>query len=438
MHGEAMAATSALVTFTAHNARSYRHPVTLSLQATRVANAEVVRDLLTASANPERLLPVAGVFGANASGKSNILKAMADMRAMVLTSFANRARGVSTFHRPFLLDGDAAEGPSEFLVELILNGIWWQYGCEVDDQRVLREFAYHYPRGRQALVFERDVDEVSFGAVFRSAGRSLLPLMRENALLLSICGAAENVQIGPLYQWWSDNLLLATSTNRTVRSAFTAGLAKDDAARRRVLDMLRAADLGLTDLLVVRPDAETLDRLRRLAKSLQRDEEGEDEFVIEDQVQLIHRSAQGEVRFEPEAESMGTQVWVGLIGPVLQALDMGSVLLVDELDACLHPLLVAKLVDLFQNPKTNPNCAQLIFNTHDVSVLDNRDRCGLGRDQLWFAERDQDGATRLYSLADFRVRRDESIGRRYLGGRYGAVPELNPVDFDLAAFGREP
>ena len=190
-------------------------------------------------------------------------------------------------------------------------------GFEVDGQKVVREFAYHYPRARQALVFERDADEVSFGAAFRSAGRSLLPLLRDNALLLSICGAADNPQIGPLFDWWLNNLRLAASYNRTGRAAFTASLGKKATSRSRVLDLLRAADLGLADMKVVKPDAETLDRLRRVAKTLQGDEEEGDEFVIEEQLQLIHRGAEGGVLFEPEDESMGTQVWVGLVGPVL-------------------------------------------------------------------------------------------------------------------------
>ena len=437
MHGDAMVQTSALVTFKARNVRSYRDPVMLSLQATRVANAEVVRNLRTASAAPERLLPVAGVFGANASGKSNILRAVADMRNVVLSSFGHRTRGASSLHRPFLLDANASDSPSEFMVELILNGVWWQYGFEIDSQRVLREFAYHYPRGRQALVFEREADEVSFGDAFRSAGRNLYPLLRDNALLLSISGAADNAQIGPLFDWWLGNLRLATSGNRTGRATFTAGLAKNDATRRRVLDLLCAADLGLSDLQVVRPDAETLDRLKRAARIIQGDQETDDGFFIEDVVQLFHRGSEGGVPFDPEDESMGTRVWVGLVGPILDALDGGCVLLVDELDASLHPLLVAKLISLFQSPLTNPKCAQLIFNSHDVTALDNRHPLGLGRDQLWFTERDPDGATRLFSLADFKARRDESTGRRYLSGRYGAVPELNPVDFDLAVLGRE-
>lgn len=133
--------------------------------------------------------------------------------------------------------------------------------------------------------------------------------------------------------------------------------------------------------------------------------------------------------FDPEDESQGTQVRIGLVGPVLDALATGSVLLVDEIDASLHPHLIARLVDLFQDPKTNPHCAQLVFNAHDTNFLGNPESHALGRDQIWFTEKNADGACHLYSLSDFRPRRDESIQRGYLSGRYGGIPELGPMAF---------
>ena len=426
-------ASQALIEFRASNVRSYRDEVSLSLHATRLSNKEVVRDLQTASAAAERVLPVAGVFGANASGKSTILKAMADMRAVVLGSFRQGTRGTAIHRHPFLLDTECEEGNSEFRVELILNGVWWQYGFEIDNKRVYREFAYHYPRGRQALVFEREGEVLAFGAVFRSIGKAIRPLLRENALLLSIIGAIEDEQIGPLFNWWLSNLLMATSDNRAVRAAFTARLVKIDTSRDRVLELLRAADLGLTDAEVVKPDADMLERLRTAVRLIRDEEIGDGEIVIEDVVQLSHRGKDGTIALDPVFESIGTQVWVGLIGPVLDALDRGAVLLVDELDASLHPLLVGRLVELFQSPRTNPRCAQLIFNAHDITLLEGYQPCELGRDQIWFAEKCDDGASRIFSLADYRARRDESIGRRYLRGRYGAIPKLSPAGFDRAA-----
>lgn len=152
-----------------------------------------------------------------------------------------------------------------------------------------------------------------------------------------------------------------------------------------------------------------------------------------DLVRLHHAGVGGTVAIEPEHESQGTLVWVGLLGPMLDAIRTGSVLLVDELDGSLHPRLVQCFVRLFQNPKTNPWCAQLIFNAHDPTILGDSGRRSLGRDQIWFTEKNADGATALYSLADFRPKGDEALGRRYLQGRYGGVPVLNPAAFDQAA-----
>ena len=429
--------SQALIEFTASNVLSYRNEVTLSLHATRLSNKEVVRHIHTASAVPERVLPVAGVFGANASGKSTILKAMADMRAVVLGSFRKGTRDTAIHRHPFLLDTECQEDPSEFRVELILNGICWQYGFEIDNKRVFRECAYHYPRGRQALVFEREGEVLTFGAAFRSIGKAIRPLLRENALLLSIIGAIEDERIAPLFDWWRSNMLMATSDNRAIRAAFTARLIKVDDSRDRVLELLRAADLGLTDAEVVKPDADVLEKLQTAVRLIRDEETGDDEIVIEDVVQLSHRSKDGTIALDPVFESIGTQVWVGLIGPVLDALGRGGVLLVDELDASLHPLLVRRLVELFQSPRTNPRCAQLIFNAHDIALLEEHQPYELGRDQIWLAEKGDDGASRIFSLADYRARRDESIGRRYMRGRYGAIPRLTPAGFDRAVRSQE-
>ena len=425
---------NALVAFKVRNVRSYRDATTLSMQATRVAKADVVRTLQTASAAPERVLPVAGVFGANAAGKSTILKAIADMRAVVLGSFKNAQAGVH--RRPFLLNPKRPHATSEFAVDLILDGVWWQYGFEFDDERILREFAFHYPHARQALVFERDRDTLSFGPAFRALGTSLRKLIRENSLLLSIIGAAAENAISPLFQWWQPNAWLAAAYNRAERTAFTANSFETDASRARALQLLRGADLGLADVKVVPPDHETVDRMKRAMRVLLGDEANDEEAALEtfDEVRLVHGEGTG-VTFELADESMGTLVWFGLIGPVLDALDRGRLLLLDELDASLHPLLANKLIELFQSPDTNPHCAQLIFNAHDTTLLDDKSRLALGRDQIWFANRDDGGASRLVPLADFKARRDESVGRRYLRGRYGGTPNLDALHLERA---REP
>ena len=444
-------ALNALLSFTARNVRSYREEIGLSLLGTRLSDAEAVRDLALVG-NPVRVrvLPVAGIFGANASGKSTALRAMADMRMVVLGSFRRGDQESRIHRRPFILHSELPERPSHFAIDLILDGVRWQYGFEIDDHRVLGEYAYYYPKGRQALVFHREsVDrKLSFGPSFRSSGRALARLVRTNALLLSVAGAAADVRsdersrlttlLAPLFRWFRANLLLMDTANRGGRIVHTADRAQSSHARGGILALLRAADLGITEIERVQLDPEIAERVQRALRILYGLEEDAgagqvDQFLPGDVVRLNHVGADGPISIDPEHESQGTLVWVSLIGPVLDALGGGSTVLVDELDASLHPHLVQRLVGLFQNRDTNPRCAQLIFNAHDVTVLGDSGQRVLGRDQIWLTEKNTDGTTALYPLADFRPKGDEALGRRYLQGRYGGVPLLDPAEFQKAA-----
>ena len=213
-------APSALLTFGARNVRSYWDDVHFSLVGTRLSDTGILRRLSVAGTRtPVGVLPAAGIFGANASGKSTVLRAMADMRAVVVGSFRQGDRQSKIHRRPFLLHEAGAERPSRFDVDLVLEGVRWQYGFEIDDQRVLGEYAYYYPKGRQALVLRREEgDRLQFGPTFRSSGHTLARLARSNALLLSVAGAASDdstgggleitSSIGPLYSWFRSSLRL--------------------------------------------------------------------------------------------------------------------------------------------------------------------------------------------------------------------------------------
>ena len=428
-------AIHALLSFTAQNVRSYWDEVHLSLLGTRLSATEVVRDVPAAGIRtPVRVLPAAGIFGANASGKSTVLRAIADMRATVLGSFRQGDAGTGIHRYPFLLRTPVTR-PSRFAIDMILAGVRWQYGFEIDDRRVLAEYAYHYPQGRQALVFrrERDPQALSLGPSFRASGRTLARLTRVNALLLSVAGAAEDDRLGPLFAWFRTSLRLAESTNRGPRTARTADLVRCSDARPGVLALLQAADLGIMDVEQFQARPEVAERIQRALRTYNdlHDEPGaavDDQFVIED-IRLQHRGPDGTIPINVEHESQGTLVWVSLIGPVLDALHAGETILVDELDASLHPHLVQQLIRLFQDHATNPHCAQLIFNAHDVTILGDSGQRTLGRDQIWLTEKNTDGATTLYPLAEFRPKGDEALARRYLQGRYGGVPVLDPAHF---------
>ncbi len=442
--------TSALLSFSARNVRSYWEEATLSLLGSRLSEAGVVRQLsISGSRAPVSVLPAAGIFGANASGKSTILCAMADMRLVVLNSFRQGDQETRLSRQPFLLGSQSAEQPSSFAIDLILDGVRWQYGFEIDDHHVLDEYAYFYPKGRQALVFGRNhARDPNFGPTFRSSGLSLSRLVRKNALLLSVAGAVADdsddersgivTAVGPLFQWFRRNLGLMGSHNRETRITYTAKRMEAARAKEAIVALLQAADLGITKIERQPIGQETAERLEQAARILngleEESESGQEvQFLPNDIVRLYHVGTTGPTPIDPEYESQGTLAWLGMLGPLLDSIRRGSTLLVDELDGSLHPHLVQRFIQLFQSRKTNPWCAQLIFNAHDPTILGDSSQRALGRDQIWFTEKNTDGATTLYSMAEFQPKRDDALARRYLQGRYGGVPVLSPAEFEQAA-----
>ncbi len=431
---------SVLLAFRGENIRSFRDEFELSLVASALAEKRLVRQVSwREGGRPVGVLPAAGVFGANGSGKSNLLKAMDDMRSHVLHSFRAGSPTGGIPRRPFLLDPPQRLRPSRFEVDLVLAGVRHEYGFVLDDERVLDEWAYRYPHGKAALLFRRQGDKVDLGAAERAKGRAVTELLRPNALFLSTAASANHAALLPLYEWFTRNLRLAEAHSRPFRQALTTQLLDHPSRGEQVLALLRAADLGVTGAR--RHDFDPLMRERiqravRIIAGFDGEPEGSEEgpAFAELGVRLVHRGVSGEVELDPGDESLGTLVWFGLAGPVVEALADGAVFLADELDASLHPALVAELLRLFQDPATNPRRAQLIFNSHDASLLgDSTGDRPLGRDQVWFTEKRRDGSTRLYALADLDPRREEAVGRRYLSGRYGATPILSSQEFHAAA-----
>ena len=426
-----------LLAFRASNARSFRDEFELSLVATKLAAPGVAREIpRTGDGKTVEVLPSAALFGPNASGKSNLLSVLHDLRANVVNSF-RRAPGDGTTRVPFLLDPAASQEPTRFEVDLVIGGVEYQYLLEVDDERVLAEQAWWFPKGRRALLFERDLEGMHFGAAARADGRAAERVLRPDALFLSTAAATGHPLLRSLHGWFQRNLLFAEESSRLSRQVFTASLLDEPEVGEAVRGLVRAADLGIAGARSVSIEPADRERLARVVHIL-RGEEGEpdpDEALpFEIGVRLTHEGTRGDVELQPDEESLGTLVWLGLAGPVVHALLTGSVLLADELDASLHPTLVRRLVDLFQDSERNPNRAQLIFNTHDATLLPNsRGDGALGRDQVWFTEKLPDGRTRLTALADFGPRRDEAVRNRYLAGRYGAVPITTPAAFDPIA-----
>lgn len=434
-------ATSMLLEFRAANVRSFLDPLAMSLLATAMAEDGVPREVpwREGTRHPLRVLPAAGIFGANASGKTNLLRAMDDMRRIVLTSFKTGSRSRHIQRRPFRLDSESENAPSEFSVDLVLGGIRHEYGFKVDDKRVIEEWAYRYTHGKVSTLFRREGNSIDLvGEINRAKGRAVREISRPNALFLSAAAAADHPDFVPLYEWFESNLLLCEASTRPQRWLYTAHLLTHADSRARVLNMLHAADFGITDAHTRSLDPKITERLRKALQALNVPDDESMAFELSEEslmsVTLGHRGARKSVEFEVNEESLGTLVWLGLVGPVLNALSDGKVILVDEIESSLHPGLVAQLINTFQDKSSNPNGAQLIFNSHEASLLgDSTGERILGRDQVWFTEKLYDGRTRLYPLTDLNPRKDEAISRRYLAGRYGATPIVSNAEFAALA-----
>ncbi|MFE8916530.1 ATP/GTP-binding protein [Streptomyces globisporus] len=384
-------------------------------------------------AGGEFAVPVAAIYGTNASGKSNVIDSIGWMRSAVLTSFRRWDPSGGVPRRPFVLGHGAAGRPSSFAVDFVVGGVHHQFGFSVDDERVTEEWLYYYPEGRQRRLYERGADDVvTFGRWLTGRRKLIAELLRPNSLYLSVAAAQGHDQLGEIFRWFRSGLRMATDHDFPHRLDHTVRLClegRDGRKSQPVLDLLRFADLGVSGLEIQEWDESIREDHQRITQAL-RDALGDKVRVREDakqRVRVEHRTTEGVFPLDLAYESSGTRTWIGLIGPVITTLADGGVLCVDELDARLHPYLVDALVGMFQSPETNIKGAQLVFSTHEAALLGRNVRTELFRDQVWFTEKDPKTlATRLFPLTEFSVRNSaDNLERRYLGGRYGAVPHLD-------------
>lgn len=401
-----------LLRFRTANHRSLRDEVELSL-----VSQPRKGEPKPAGALPEAVR-VAGIYGANASGKSNVLDAMGFLAEAVANSLAGWPPTGGVPRTPFLLDSVSRSAPSLYEVDFVLKDVRHTYGFEVDDQSVRAEWLYSYPTGsRKRTLFEREGDTFRFGRTLAGSNSVIAGLVRPNSLFLSVAAANSHPLLTDVFRW-IEQLLPADSFGHGGFNRLAAALSARHAASDLQYDAwIRVADLGI-------------DTVRF---------EADDEFPGADtpgdlvvhlrggKINFTHAVPGGdsmELRFEDE--SAGTQMWLALAGYVIPRMLLGQLVMVDEVDSSLHPKLSAALIQMFKDPLINKRGAQLVFTSHDVSLLGNLiDDEILDRDEVWFTEKDCAGATTLFPLTDFQPRRGENFERAYLQGRYGAVPYVD-------------
>jgi hypothetical protein len=424
-----------LLRFVVANHRSISEPVELSMIALDADRPSVKRfELLN-----EGVLSAAAIYGANASGKSNVLDSLLWLGAAVQDSLRLWDQYIP--RDPFKFCDDPS-APSTYQIEMMVRGVRHAYTLKLDDERVISETLISYPERKPRTILERDGMDVDLR---RGVGgtSAIKELMTDTTLALSAAMRLSIEEIEPFARslagmsslgvrswrrdprtWAAPGLLAKRSSSRITEQIFAEAREVElqpslfdgsgieianprKASYEAALALLKHADLGIDGVEVAEEGLPSEPRASRRT------------------VKLLHRIGSRRVPLEMFNESEGTQTWFRLIGPVLRAIQHGQIAIVDEIDASLHPRLSAVLLELFQSPESNPRNAQLIFTTHDTSLLNH-----LNRDEVWLTEKTSEGATQLTALADYggeKVRRSLNLERAYLQGRFGGVPEADQV-----------
>ena len=395
-----------LVEFSVSNFKSIKDEARLSL----VARPDKEHEDSTFSpespdpgARPIRLLRSAAIYGANAAGKTNLLQGLKTMRDIVLRSSGSHDQLQVI---PFRFDPACGTRPTSFEVVCVVDGVRYQYGFSATADEVTDEWLHAWPNERPQMWFERSGGSWKLGRKLTGDREVWKRATRANDLFLSTAVALNSRQLEPVSDWFHKRLHVAGLGGWD----FDFSVEYCEKNRAALLDFLTVADLAVSDIRVVERDS-----LRESAEGLGG---GRIEEII-----LQHRPKGGApAELDMDEESHGTQKVFALAGPWLDSLAEGNIILFDDLHDHLHPELVRFLVGRFHDPSANPHGAQLVFTTHDTSILD---REVFPVDQIWLCERNDRLETTIYPLSDFKPRRGvENLGRAYLSGRFGALPYI--------------
>ena len=359
------------------------------------------------------LVRSAVIYGANASGKTNVLQAIAFYRHFIMDSFKNSQAGESIDVENFRLNASTVHEPTTMEATFAVGEFLYRYGFEVDQKAIHAEWLYrrmNRKRAKEVEIFYREEKTTTVHAKSPLI-QDLVnkKMVRGNALLLSTVAQFNESTAVDILHWLSDMQVLFCSEDEKMWSQAVRNL-DDEKIRERIVRFAKYADLGIESIAKIDN--------RIVSSHRQYDDEGRE-------TNSVVFSFNGN-------ESEGTIKYFSLAFPIIDALDNGKRLVVDELDSKLHPLLVRKIVTLFNSAETNPKGAQLLFTTHDTFLLS----AGLfRRDQVWFTQKDNVGATEAYSLAEYRVRGSSPFERDYLQGKFGATPIIGDMETIFKAEG---
>ena len=419
-----------LINFKVKNFRSIKDEVILDMQATKDKTS---KEQAVFEVGKIALLKSTAIYGPNASGKSNIIKAFAVFHKMILESMLRSNVNIDLPNEYFKLNSETENKPSFFEMKFLIDDKVFLYGFEIDKKKVCAEWLKQ-EKGNK-ILFERTEQEIKFNKYFKEATATLKKQTAERVLFLSIL-AANNGEISKsvvkLIQ--KMNVISGTQRGNTLNFSFSQFLGNSKVSER-MKEFILKADFGVVDIKASQKMI-SAKQVQNIPDKFKEVLFKEDSKITERSLKFLHKkyNTNGkEVGNEPldffAEESDGTQQMFALSAPFIDTLENGKVLFIDEIDASLHPLLCQYLISLFNSKEKNSKNAQLIFTTHDISLLKEE---LLRRDQIYFTDKNKIGATKLFSLSDISERKGVDFAKRYLEGRYDALPYLS--DFEDLRF----
>lgn len=433
-----------LIDFTFENYLSFRDQATISLVVPRRKDFESLRYMLEVENGKYALSPFAVIYGQNAAGKSNVIKALNDFVNLVLYSHSLGIDAPIPSYKPYKLDSSSKTAPVMFEAEFVAEGVRYLYKVIFDRNTILEEELVYYPEGRKALLYSREKGKsIHFGTSFKGVKKGLEQFLRPNALFLSTAVNLSNNQLRPVYKYFQTkySFHVAMDSNEHPVMGTTLTLLYEDSQKREwykkaLLGFLNAADISVQDVIIRKDDS----LLKNIVFPPDIPQKLKDKFIEG----FSHRPFLAHTLYDSDSplnetvlfdlyseESGGTVKMYELAGKVIDSLKNGKVLLIDEFNSGLHPQLCEFIVQLFRTRSINKNGAQLIVTSHDTNLLARDD---IYRDEVWLVDRDRRGASELYSIDDFskdEVRKGVNLEKWYLDGRFKAVPSIDPSVFSL-------
>lgn len=409
-----------LIEFNVKNFRSIHSSQTLSMVAAKDNSLLTTNCISSGMTALPYLVRSAVLYGANASGKSNLISALFFMRQMVETSAVATIEGQPIPVSPFRFDSEAINQPSEFEITFIEQGIRYQYGFELNATRVIREWLLAYIERKPQCWFEREYNPKTekynwnFGSHLHGGKQRNLwsESTRANALFLSTAVNLNSEQLRPIFNWFVHKLVIFPSNSQPL-PFLTMEYIKNNTHKSQLLQLFQAADLAITDVEIKTQKGSKIDFQLQTGNIIKQE-------VDIPNATIFHKTKNNHnIGLALNEESQGTQRLFAFGGPILDILTEGKILVIDELDSSFHLKMVHFLINLFHNENLSKNNAQLFFTTHNTGLLDIH---FFRRDQIWFMEKDPELASHLYPLTDFGPRKEEALEKGYLMGRYGALP----------------